>query len=61
LGEPIIFGVLAVGLGWAAWVDTKDLAMIKKEFNGDWSSYPQVGMKIGDNGRLIQLSQQRVF
>jgi len=39
----------------------KDLAVVKKEFAGDWSGYLQVGMKIGDNERLIQLSQQRVF
>jgi hypothetical protein len=39
----------------------KDLAVVKKEFAGDWSSYPQVGMRIGDNERLIRLSKQRVF
>ena len=33
--------------------------MVKKEFAGDWSGYLQVGMRIGDNERSIQLSQQR--
>jgi hypothetical protein len=39
----------------------KDLSVVEKEFAGDWSGYLQVGMRIGDNERLIQLSQQRVF
>jgi len=30
----------------------KDLAVVKKEFAGDWSSYPQVSMRIGDNERF---------
>jgi len=37
----------------------KDLAVVKKEIGGDWSSYSQVGMRIGDNEKLIQLSQQK--